>query len=164
MGNAAALIPLEEALESSGAADVLDDWRQRSRREAISDDLAKLGASPEPMAVSWTFEPCEIFGALYVLEGSRLGAKFLLSRIASSSSPVVREACAYLRHGATKPFWPSFVERLEEQRFSAEQEQKLVWSAVRSFSLFETAAAAASKSRVMTQQDADRGEERERGE
>ena len=45
-----------------------------------------------------------LMGALYVLEGSRLGAKFLVKQARASRDPVVRDAIAYLSHGDGQSF------------------------------------------------------------
>ena len=74
--NAAALIAIEQLLENAGVAQLLPDWSQRSRREAILSDLHSLAADVQPLALRRTAPtPAEVFGILYVLEGSRLGAR-----------------------------------------------------------------------------------------
>ncbi len=109
--SAAALIPLELALEHAGVETWLPDWPRRARRQALAADLAALGvALPafEPASV-----PSEAFGAglLYTLEGSRLGARFLARQVreAGGDPPV-----AYLTHGDGEPLWRSFLAWLEE--------------------------------------------------
>lgn len=110
--SAAALIPLELALERAGVEGWLDDWPLRSRRAALALDLAALGLSapvsePEPT-------PSRAFGVglLYVLEGSRLGARVLARRVrqAEPDMPV-----AYLTHGDDAHPWRSFLTWLEAQ-------------------------------------------------
>jgi heme oxygenase (biliverdin-IX-beta and delta-forming) len=110
--SAAALIPLELALERAGVEDWLEDWPLRSRRAALTLDLAHLGVSipvskPQPT-------PTHGFGAglLYVLEGSRLGARVLAKRVrgAGADLPV-----AYLTHGGDAHPWRSFLTWLEAQ-------------------------------------------------
>jgi hypothetical protein len=46
---------------------------------------------------------------MYVLEGSRLGAQVLLQAVAGSSDAAVTAATAYLRHGAGRHLWQSFL-------------------------------------------------------
>ena len=55
--NAAALLPLERSLELAGVRDILPDWDDRARTEAILTDLAQLGGKPyriDAPAVSYT--------------------------------------------------------------------------------------------------------------
>jgi hypothetical protein len=53
------------------------------------------------------------FGVVYVLEGSRLGAKVLVRRLLASPDLQKTRAMRYLRHGEGLPLWRTFVERLE---------------------------------------------------
>lgn len=107
--SAAALAPLELGLERGGVEAWLPDWPRRARREVLARDLAALGLatplSPRPVHV-----PSPAFGAglLYVLEGSRLGARFLARRARAAGRPL-----AYLTHGEGGDLWPSFLVWLE---------------------------------------------------
>ncbi len=83
---------------------VVDDWESRKRGELLKEDLSFLGKPPprhpgegrDPASSSSaaeeqrdpglrrgdeTWEDAEIAGTLYVLEGSRLGGKFLARRL-----------------------------------------------------------------------------------
>jgi heme oxygenase len=50
---------------------------------------------------------------LYVLEGSRLGARLLLAEVEAALSPASRAATRYLSHGQGLSLWPTFLQRLE---------------------------------------------------
>ena len=107
-GSAAALVPLELGLERVGVGAWLPDWPRRARREALARDLAALELAPpasEPARI-----PSPAFGAglLYVLEGSRLGARFLVRRAGAAGAPR-----AYLTHGEGEDLWRSFLIWLE---------------------------------------------------
>ena len=101
-----ALAPLELALENAGVAQWLPDWPQRSRRAALAADMAELGLRIPSL------EPAEILsseaaaGLLYVLEGSRLGAKFLARQVRSAGAGL---PLAYLTHGEGLDLWRSFL-------------------------------------------------------
>ncbi|MDR6624909.1 biliverdin-producing heme oxygenase [Caulobacter segnis] len=110
--SAAALIPLELALERAGVEGWLEDWPLRSRRAALALDLADLGVSapvskPQPT-------PTRAFGAglLYVLEGSRLGARVLAKRVRGAQADL---PIAYLTHGGEAHPWRSFLTWLEAE-------------------------------------------------
>lgn len=108
--SAAALIPLELALERAGVEAWLTDWPQRARRAALTADLAAL-ALPAPV-----FEPADVpsrdfaAGLLYVLEGSRLGARFLARQVRAADAGL---PLAYLTHGEGPDLWRSFLAWLE---------------------------------------------------
>lgn len=112
--HAAALFPLEERLESLGIAQWLPDWPDRRRRDALAHDLAQLGLSrPAPLAVP-AIDVRGIAGAAYVLEGSRLGARFLARHVLASEDSSLHRATAYLTHHADLPLWPTFVAALDQ--------------------------------------------------
>jgi heme oxygenase len=142
--NAAAVLALEPALEAAGVAHLVEDWPQRARARAITLDLARLGgaAVPLPFAVP-PFDRCDVFGALYVLEGSRLGAVYLLRIVAASADPRVRAATRYLNHGAGEGLWRSFLARLDREPVTADDAARMIASAELAFALFTAAAAAA---------------------
>lgn len=75
---AAAHIPVEDALERAGAARLIPDWTARRRAELLRVDLAELGLEPPAAAGSIAFgSDAAVLGGAYVLEGSRLGGTLL---------------------------------------------------------------------------------------
>ena len=54
-----------------------------------------------------------MLGTLYVLEGSRLGAAYLLRTVRQCSDPLVSGNTAFLGHGAGRHFWPEYLAVLE---------------------------------------------------
>lgn len=137
--NAAALLPLEDALTNAGVADLLPDWDLRRRTDAILSDLARLQGTPRLLDVPTLPDRAAMLGTLYVLEGSRLGAAYLLRNLARSNDPRIFRNTRFLSHGAGRQFWPSFLACLESH---AEQLDtgRLVKSALRTFGLFEQSA------------------------
>lgn len=109
--SALALIPLEHALERAGVGEWLPDWESRVRRDALARDLAALGQPPPAAAAA--IVPSSDFGAglLYVLEGSRLGARYLARqvRVADPGAPL-----AYLTQGEGGDLWRTFLTWLEK--------------------------------------------------
>jgi heme oxygenase (biliverdin-IX-beta and delta-forming) len=138
--SAAALLPLESALETSGVAGIFADWPRRARRAAITADLIKVGGSALPLERLPTLSRKTMFGTLYVLEGSRLGAKFLLRQVAASADPVIASATAYLNHGAGQHLWQSFLRALEREPFSPDDEVDVMVGAGVAFSMFARSA------------------------
>lgn len=116
---------LEEGLEAAGVASVIPDWPARSRRAALQHDLGVLGLVVPRLEAHVT----EIFGTLYVLEGSRLGARVLTKRAKDMPD-------AFLRHGEGLKLWPSFLALLEEN-ISRTDTPLCIQSALSAFSLFE---------------------------
>ena len=139
--NAATLIAIEQLLESAGVAELLPDWPQRTRRAAILADLQSLDADVQPLALRRTAPaPAEVFGILYVLEGSRLGARVQLDQVLASGDEHLRSASSYLHHGQPGPdqpggLWRSFLEQLETHE-AADDQTQTVSGAVYAFTMF----------------------------
>src|SRR5262249_51409973 len=124
--SAAALLPLEAALEAAGVEAILPDWPERARRQAIAADLASLGGLARPLCAVKPLTRNGALGAIYVLEGSRLGAKFLMRTIVEHGDPVIFAATRYLAHGAGKPWWRSFLARLESEPVTPADEAEVI--------------------------------------
>jgi heme oxygenase len=142
--NAAALLPLESALVDAGVTRLFPDWPARSRRHAILDDLADLDGEFVPMPMPEPLDRAGVLGTMYVLEGSRLGAAYLLRIVESSADPQVAGATAYLRHGAGQHLWRSFLDLLEAHAARLDDDAAAVTAARRTFALFEDAASRAN--------------------
>lgn len=131
--HAAALIPLEAALEKGGIERLLPDWALRRRSAALTDDLADLGLGCEALAAPTFRSEAGLLGAAYVLEGSRLGARVVLGRVGADSPT------RYLRHGDGMKFWPNFLAVLERNAEVRRAPHLAVAAARAAFSLFISA-------------------------
>jgi heme oxygenase len=137
--NAAALLPLERSLERAGVRAVLPDWNDRARTDAILTDLARLGGTPTSLDAPELAKRSALFGTLYVLEGSRLGAAYLLRTVKACNEPLISGTTAFLGHGAGRHFWPQYLAALEAHADEL-AEDDLVRSARAAFDLFAQAA------------------------
>jgi heme oxygenase len=139
--SAAALLPLEMALDRSGVTRLFPDWPARSRRDAILADLARVDGQATPLPVPEPFDLGGVLGAMYVLEGSRLGAKMLSAIVTKSPDPRVAGATAYLRHGEGQHLWRSFLAALETHAAALPDDRSAIRGARLAFDLFAEAAA-----------------------
>lgn len=108
--SAMAIAPLELALERAGVARWLPDWSKRVRRTALAQDLAALSLEAPPFATAVVPSPDFGAGLLYVLEGSRLGARFLARQVIAGGHGL---PLAYLTQGEGDDLWRSFLAWLE---------------------------------------------------
>lgn len=136
--SAGALLPLEAALVEARVADLFPDWPERTRSAAITADLGRLGSAVQSTVSVPPLTSSGMLGAMYVLEGSRLGAKFLLRELAEATDPRIAQATSYLSHGAGKRLWQSFLSRLESEESCDEVEA--IAAARIAFAAFERAA------------------------
>lgn len=138
--NAAALLPLERSLERAGVHAVLPDWDDRARTAAILTDLTRLGGQPNPLDAPELAGHSALLGTLYVLEGSRLGAAYLLRTVNTCDDPLISGTTAFLGHGAGRQYWPQYLAALEAHADEL-AEDDLVRAARAAFDLFAHAAA-----------------------
>jgi len=136
--SAGALLPLEAALADAGVAKHFPDWPERARSAAIAADLDRLGLEAHATVSVPPLTRSGVIGTMYVLEGSRLGAKFLLKAVADAADPCIGQATAYLSHGAGKRLWQSFLAKLA--RVEACDEDEAIEAARGAFAAFERAA------------------------
>jgi heme oxygenase len=108
-----AVLPLERALCEARVSELVHDWPLRCRSDALREDLAALSiAEPDTHPIHEgprLRDEAFMLGALYVLEGSRLGARVLLGMLGATHSHALR----YLSHGHGLPLWQTFLAQLE---------------------------------------------------
>jgi heme oxygenase (biliverdin-IX-beta and delta-forming) len=131
---ASAHIPVENALDAAGAALVLTDWHARKRASLLRDDLAETGAEnfvplPPPR---FTSVPA-VLGAVYVVEGSRLGGA-VLKRSLPPGAPA-----RFLGAAPGPGSWRKLLAILEESVCEPEHISAAIASARSVFRLFELA-------------------------
>jgi heme oxygenase len=131
--HAASLLPLESALREAGVDELIPDWSERARSTDLLADLIDLRAHTYRLVAPVFGCEASVFGAAYVLEGSRLGAAAML-RAVRPDFPT-----RYLRHGQGDRLWARFLERLERSSDVKERPNAASAGAVAAFDLFEVA-------------------------
>ncbi len=128
---AAAHLAVEDALSRSGVEAFVPDWPERRRGDALRADLAELGLDvPQPMASPIFAEQPAMLGALYVLEGSRLGGT-LLKRSVPTGLPT------RFLGGADSSAWRALLTQLDEHLDEASKREAAIEAARQVFVLFE---------------------------
>jgi heme oxygenase len=135
--SASAVFPLEQALLTAGVGSLLPDWTRRTRTAALRADLADLGVTDVALATAPPLAgAAQMFGALYVLEGSRLGAKMLVGDLLAGGSERIQAATRYLRHGEGHRLWQSFLTHLETSQPARACPGEAIAGARMAFALF----------------------------
>ncbi|MBB5710161.1 biliverdin-producing heme oxygenase [Sphingomonas xinjiangensis] len=137
--HAEVLLPLEAALDAAGAEQVTPDWPMRKRGGLIGEDLAFLrdaGRHAPPAAPeAWRLDTLEAAaGALYVLEGSRLGGKFLARQLPLSFPR------AYLAPDQPAEKWRNLLDRIDAILYEPARLQSALAAAHLAFAAFERSA------------------------
>lgn len=137
--HAEVLLPLEAALDAAGAEQVTPDWASRKRGTLIAEDLGLLrNATPDAGpadAPAWRLEtPEQVAGALYVLEGSRLGGKFLARQLPADFPH------AYLAPDQPAEKWRNLLDRLDTILYEPARLQSALAAAHLAFAAFERSA------------------------
>lgn len=148
--HAEVVLPIEDAL---AGARIVDDWEERKRGHLLREDLAflrklvraepvegQLSASGDPEGeppfdkLGGNGDLATIAGALYVLEGSRLGGRFLVRQVPHTFPR------AYL--GANQPAekWRNLLDRFDTILYQPAELQSALAAAHDVFSAFERSA------------------------
>lgn len=131
--HARVLPAVEQALENGGIARLLPDWPERRRRDMLESDLAVLDLQNPP---ALPFGPLKgddaLWGAVYVLEGSKLGGAMLAKRVPGELP------ASYLSHQGPKGAMKAFMDRLNETE--AVDEESAMEAARAVFKAFRQAA------------------------
>lgn len=134
LAQAEAFLPVEAAIDAAGADAFLTDWPARRRSANLLADLDRLDARLPIGADRLLFRSREeIFGAIYVLEGSRLGGRMLARSIPAD---LPRSFIGTTDAG----LWRTLIEVLDKHLISEEQHGLAIAAARRVFGLFEAGA------------------------
>lgn len=133
--HAMALSAVETALDEAGFAARLGDWPERRRGSALAADLAALdGAVPAPLAAPTLTRPAAQWGAAYVIEGSRLGGRFLARQVGATLPK------SYLDAPQPAGGWRVFLAALDEAVTSRDEIVEAATAARAVFAMFEAGA------------------------
>jgi heme oxygenase len=137
--HAEVLLPLEAALDAAGAERIAPDWTARKRGARIREDLAFLRdvtmQAPQAEPAEWRLDtPQAVAGALYVLEGSRLGGKFLARQLPAGFPH------AYLLSDQPAEKWRNLLDRLDTILYEPAGLQSALAAAHHAFAAFERSA------------------------
>jgi heme oxygenase len=132
LAQAAAFLPVEAALDAAGAELLVPDWTARRRGDLLRQDIAALAASlPPAEPVPVLLATPQILGALYVLEGSRLGGA-RLKRGVPAGMPM-----AFLAAPQQPGAWRKLLETLDHHLYETASIQSAIEAARGVFRCFE---------------------------
>ena len=136
LAQAEAFLPVEKALDDAGAAALLPDWPERRRGDLLRADLAALNVTPpEPFFPPFFISlKAPMLGAIYVLEGSRLGGAVLKKTVPGHFPRRFLEA----RQAAGS--WRQFLRTLDEFLTRPDDLDAAISAAKEVFARFEGAA------------------------
>ena len=126
LAQAAAFLPIERRLDQAGTAELVPDWSSRRRADLLRADLSVLGVD-EPVCIPSPplDSPAAQLGAVYVLEGSRLGGAVLKRGLPQAaprrflSAPQIQGSWRKLLESLDKFLYPS--DRLETAMAAAKE-------------------------------------------
>ena len=107
--------PIEQQLATLAWPDTLGDWRPNQVSAALQADMDDLGVTPDPSAATaLRLDGARLYGTLYVLEGSALGARLLYQRAQALGLSAGHGARHLALLSGAIDSWRGFLERLEE--------------------------------------------------
>lgn len=107
-------------------------------RRRIGDDLRTLDAAPVTRDIAMPSPDVHPMGLIYVVAGSRLGARVLARRLAASPDPAVRAADTYLGT-RDDDMWRRFLVLLESEPVASGDTDRILAGADAGFACFEQA-------------------------
>ena len=129
--HAQVLPPIERALDEGGIAAILTDWDSHRRAPLIQRDLAALGeAMPAQIDVPALEGAGELLGTAYVIEGSRLGSRFLSRRVGDAMP------AEYLIAAGQQRAWPALLDALDRADLAPADHDRAIAAARACFGLF----------------------------
>jgi heme oxygenase len=132
LAQAAAFLPIENSLDAAGAAELVPDWGSRRRADLLRADLSALGADePLPIPPPSLESRGAQLGAIYVLEGSRLGGA-LLKRGLAETAP--RSFLSAPQNGGS---WRKLLETLDMFLYRSDRLDAAITAAREVFQNFE---------------------------
>jgi heme oxygenase len=135
----APLSAMEGALSAGVAPVLFENWAGRLRAHALRADLDALSGDFRQHFAAPIESEAEALGALYVLEGSRLGGRVLARLAGESADERVRGATRYFRQGERAGHWRSFLDKLESSPAMRAQPERAKRAALDTFAAFEAA-------------------------
>lgn len=139
---------VETSLTRSGAADLYPAWARRRIEPLVEADLADIApALPAEMGGSSgaAMSAGSMLGALYVLEGSAMGARVIARRVARIGMGPGFGA-RHLHHQAAEPrAWPEFLDLLEVYPLTDQDDDACLHQAVATFECFRSHYATATR-------------------
>lgn len=134
IAQATAFLPVEDAIDRSDPDLAVPDWAARRRSALLQADLATLDRDLPDIAPLPAFAtPAATLGAIYVLEGSRLGGQMLVRGVYPGAPT------AFLSAGNSL-LWRSLLAVLERALPTDEQRADAIAAARAVFALFEKGA------------------------
>lgn len=130
---------LESALSAGVAPVLFANWAGRLRAHALRADVEALGGAYRQRFAAPIEHEADALGALYVLEGSRLGGRVLARMAGESNDAGVRGATCYFSHGANAGHWRSYLAVLETSPAVRATPARTTRAALDAFSAFEAA-------------------------
>ncbi len=127
-----ALLPAEAALDAANAPAVVEDWPSRRRGHLLAADRDALGLPSRIVVEAPPLGgPAATAGALYVLEGSRHGARHL-RRLVPSGSPT-----SFLDADQPPGNWAKILDRIDMILYDMDTADAALASALKVFAMFD---------------------------
>lgn len=134
---------LEKQIDQHLDQDLLPDYAQRRKSASLVQDIEALGGKPGQTATGAALpvinNPRQAMAALYVIEGSTLGGKFISKMIAQQLHVTDGKGFSFFNsYGAdTEAMWNIFKDTLNRQTATAVEQAEVVDAANQTFARFE---------------------------
>ncbi len=136
--NTSVLANLEAAVELASTSGF--GWNLVRRSDLAQRDLELMDTSQPFLLPVQPFDEGEVWGALYVLEGSRLGSRLMLQSLLQGVGGAPVFPCHFLQASADISKWKAFVQELNCAVQTPSQVAQALSGAIKTFKLFTLSA------------------------
>jgi heme oxygenase len=130
---------IETRLVANGVADLYSIWPKRQISHLVERDLVDLEPKTQPQSADTNhtaMSPGAMLGALYVLEGSALGARVIARRVEVIGMGPTFGARHLKQQTAEPTAWPTFLELLDTTKLTAVEDEDCIREASSTFESF----------------------------
>jgi len=134
---------LEKQIDQHLDRNLLPDYEQRRKSASLAHDIEALGGTPPQTANGAALptinSPLHAIAALYVIEGSTLGGKFISKMIAQQLNITDGKGLSFFNsYGPdTETMWNVFKDALNKQTTAANEQNEVVDAANKTFAKFK---------------------------
>jgi heme oxygenase (biliverdin-IX-beta and delta-forming) len=125
------MVSIEDALDRGGAVKVVDDWPERRRAHLLTADAVSIEVEVRSVTAPAMDGIAAVAGALYVVEGSRHGARHLRRLVPENM------ASSFLDADQVQGNWAKLLDRIDTILYDDAQGDVAVKAALATFGAFE---------------------------
>jgi heme oxygenase len=134
---------LENEIDQFINESILPDYKQRRKSAALANDIKSMGGLPvnkaDGTALPTITNTLQAYAAMYVIEGSTLGGKFISKMMAQQLNITDGKGLSFFNSygDATETMWDTFKNKLNQQATTPDEQTEVINTANHTFTKFK---------------------------